>query len=188
MLSNRTQFTTARSVFNSLKAAGDWDSVSRLPVRVLERKIQVAGLANKRSRQIKQALQQIAKDFGRCRLDELRGWKEEQAHDYMAGLPGVSDKVAKCVMMYTLGFKVLPVDTHVFRVSSRLGWTTRCRADQCHDDLESLVSAEKRYVFHVGCICLGRTVCTSSQPKCAACPIRQFCVYFAETVREQKQS
>lgn len=184
MLSNRTQPETARSVFNSLKSAGDWDSVSGFPVRSLERKIQKAGLAKKRSRQIKQALQQIARDFGTCRLEDLRGWTEEQAHEYLTGLPGVSDKVAKCIMMYTLGFNVLPVDIHVFRVSSRLGWTSRCRADQCHHDLQSLVSPGSRYAFHVGCICLGRTVCTSNQPKCAACPIQKFCVYFKETARE----
>ena len=183
-LSNRTQIETARSVFKSLKAAGSWDSVSRLPVRVLERKIQIAGLAKRRSRQIKRALRRIAMDFGSCKLDALRGWKEARAHQYLAALPGVSDKVAKCVMMYTLGFRVLPVDIHVFRVSSRLGWTSRCRADQCHDDLESLVPPESRYAYHVGCICLGRTVCTPAQPKCAACPIRAFCVYFKETTRE----
>lgn len=184
MLSNRTQFKTARAVFGSLKAAGGWDSVSRMPVRALERKIQIAGLARKRSRQIQQALRQIAKDFGSCKLDAMRDWQEARAHEYLAALPGVSDKVAKCVMMYTLGFRVLPVDIHVFRVSSRLGWTSRCRADQCHDDLESLVPPESRYAFHVGCICLGRTVCTSARPKCAACPIRAFCVYFKETARE----
>jgi endonuclease III len=46
------------------------------------------------------------------------------------------------------------------------------------------VPPESRYVFHVGCICLGRTICTPARPKCAACPLRSFCVYFKETARE----
>jgi endonuclease-3 len=116
---------TAQSVFDLLKLAGDWGYLSGLPVRVLERKIQIARLAKKRSRQIKQALLRIARDFGSCRLSTLRDGKEKLAHQYLTGLPGVSDKVAKCVMMYTLGFNVLPVEVHVFRVSSRLGWTKR---------------------------------------------------------------
>src|SRR5262249_43991044 len=105
---------------------------------------------------------------------------------YLAELPGVSDKVAKCVMMYTLGFDVLPVDVHVFRVASRLGWTSRCRADQCHDDLEALVQPKHRYAFHVDCICLGRAVCTPVHPDCPACPIRQYCVYFKQRAHEFK--
>jgi endonuclease-3 len=72
------------------------------------------------------------------------------------------------------------VDVHAFRVASRLGWTSRCRADQCHDDLEALVPPEFRYAFHVGCICLGRAVCTPRRPQCPACPIRRFCVYFMQ--------
>jgi endonuclease-3 len=180
MLSNRTQFDTAKSVFKSLKALGDWDFVSRLPVKILESKIQVAGLAKIRSRQMKRALQLIAKNFGSCRLSELRNWEEQDAHDYLAALPGVSDKVAKCVMMYTLGFEVLPVDIHVFRVSSRLGWTSRCRADQCHHDLELLVPPEWRFGFHVDCILLGRSICTAQSPDCPSCPIRKYCFYFQQ--------
>jgi len=113
MLSDRTQFDTAKRVFQSLKAIGSWDSLSRLPVRTLERRIQIAGLAKKRSKQMKQALGQIRDDFGRCTLARLRSWDESVAHDPLVKLPGVSDKVAKCVMVYTLGFRVLPVDVHV---------------------------------------------------------------------------
>ena len=184
VLSNRTQFETAKLVFNSLKNTGSWDAVAQLSVKTLERKLQIAGLANKRSRQIKRALRRISTDFGSCRLDKLRGWSEAAAQDYLTNLPGVSNKVAKCVMMYTLGFKVLPVDVHAFRVSSRLGWTTRCRADECHDDLEALVPPELRYAFHVGCICLGRAVCTPHRPQCLSCPINQFCVYFEQHEHE----
>lgn len=186
MLSNRTQFDTAKRVFTTLTTVGSWDAVSRLAVRRLERKVQIAGLAKKRSRQIKQALRQLRDDFGRCTLNRLRSWDERTARDYLVRLPGVSDKVAKCVMMYTLGFNVLPVDIHVFRVSSRLGWTSRCRADQYHDDLKGLVPPQLRYAFHVDCICLGRTVCTPRHPQCLACPIKRFCVYFRQHRHEFK--
>jgi len=179
ILSNRTQFDTAKAIFQSLKAMGEWEAVSRLTLRILEDKIRAAGLAKKRSKQMKAALQRLIKDFGSCRLEQLRRWNQQKAHDYLTSLPGVSDKVAKCVMMYTLGFKVLPVDIHVFRVSSRLGWTSRCRADQCHEDLEALVPPARRFAFHVDCIALGRTLCTSQRPNCPACPIRNLCFHYA---------
>jgi endonuclease III len=180
MLSNRTQSRTAKRVFNSLKETGTWDVVTRLSPKALEDKIQIAGLAKKRSQQIKMALRRIHVDFGACKLDRLRHWPEAAAQEYLTALPGVSEKVAKCVMMYTLGFDVLPVDAHVFRVSSRLGWTSRCRADQCHADLESLVPRPNRWAFHVNCIVLGRTICTSRIPNCFVCPIKTFCCYYLQ--------
>jgi len=180
MLSNRTQEAAVRTVYDSLKAFGSWDDVSELPQNAIRMAIQIAGLSRKRSQQIKQSLKRIRTDFGVCRLGELRKWNTQRAHEYLTALPGVSDKVAKCVMMYTLGFKVLPVDVHVFRVSSRLGWTSRCRADQCHDDLEALVPPPLRYAFHVDCIVLGRTICTPRVPNCHACAIRKFCSYYRQ--------
>jgi endonuclease-3 len=180
MLSNRTRPDMAKLVFSALKKTGSWDAVSRQPRKSLELKIRAAGLAKKRSQQIKSALQQISADFGSCNLDPLRNWTETAALRYLTDLPGVSVKVAKCVMMYTLGFNVLPVDVHVFRVSSRLGWTSRCRASECHDDLESLVSPIDRYGFHVGCIVLGREICTPRVPNCKACPIQNFCSYYVQ--------
>ena len=91
------------------------------------------------------------------------------------GLDGVSEKVAKCVMMYTLGFDVLPVDVHVHRVATRLEWTNRKRADQCHEELEALVKPRYRFAFHVDCICHGRAVCRPKNPRCNDCVIRRYC-------------
>jgi endonuclease III len=185
MLSNRTQATTAQNVYTALKALRpSWNEIASLPKRTIERTIQRAGFAGIRSAQIKGTLKAIQKRLGACRLDELRQWREQGAHEFLVSLPGVSDKVAKCVMMYTLGFAVLPVDVHVFRVSTRLGWTSRCRAAECHADLETLVSPELRYGFHVNCVALGRAFCRSTEPNCAACPISKFCVHFAQRTHE----
>jgi endonuclease III len=185
MLSNRTQAKTADEVYSALKSLRrSWDEVVALPKRSIARTIKPAGFADIRSTQIRGALRAIMRRFGRCSLDDLRSWTEEDAHQFLISLPGVSDKVAKCVMMYTLGFEVLPVDVHVFRVSTRLGWTSRCRASECHDDLETLVSPSLRYGFHVNCIALGRQFCQSTGPLCQACPISKFCVYSRQRIHE----
>jgi len=185
ILSNRTQAATAQKVYAALKTLrASWNEVALLPKRTIARAIKRAGFASIRSAQIKGALQAMRKRFGTCRLDELREWPEQEAHDFLVSLPGVSNKVAKCVMMYTLGFAVLPVDVHVFRVSTRLGWASRSRADECHADLEALVAPKLRYGFHVNCIALGREFCRSANPNCTACPISRFCVYSAQRTDE----
>ena len=84
----------------------------------------------------------IKSDLGRCDLTALKGEPEEVVEKYLTSLPGVSEKVAKCVMMYTMSARVLPVDVHVHRVATRLGWTTRKRADQCHQDIGVLGASE----------------------------------------------
>lgn len=86
--------------------------------------------------------------------------------------------MAKCAMMCALGFDVLPVDAHVHRIAVRLGWTVRKRADQCHEELESVVAPQYRFGFHVACIAHGRAVCRPAKPRCDGCVIRTYCEYF----------
>ena len=92
-----------------------------------------------------------------------------------SSIAGVSDKVARCVMMYTLGAKVLPVDAHVHRLARRLGWTERKRADECHSELEAIIPPERRFTFHVAAILHGRAVCRPRDPRCAECCLRSYC-------------
>jgi endonuclease III len=154
------------------------DATSSRAVRTI---LHPAGLATIKSKQIRSALNRIQTDFGTCDLSALRKVSEDDAQHYLTALPGVSQKVAKCVMMYTLGFHVLPVDTHVHRVTKRLGWTKKNRADQCHEELEELVRPKLRYTFHVDCIAHGRAICRPSDPLCAQCPIKRYCAHFKNT-------
>jgi endonuclease-3 len=147
------------------------------PVRAVRSVLKPAGLSNIKARQLRGAIAKIVKDFGRCDLRQMRTWPESEVEEYLIGLPGVSEKVAKCVMMYTLGCSVLPVDTHVHRIASRLGWTKRRRADQSQSELEELVPRDRRYAFHVDCIAHGRTVCRPTTPACSSCCIRRYCEF-----------
>jgi endonuclease-3 len=88
------------------------------------------------------------------------------------------------VAMYTMGAKVLPVDAHVHRVATRLGWTARKRADQCHEELEFVVPPNWRYVFHVGCVLHGRSICRPKQPRCLKCCVNRYCEYFKRTSKD----
>ena len=173
ILSNRTSAAAAERVFVAIKSRfGRWDRLLKSSPKALRSMLKPIGLHKIRSYYIRATLRKIRDKFGRCDLTALRGQPEAVAFEFLSSLPGVSEKVAKCVMIYTLGAKVLPVDAHVFRVTRRLGWVSRNRADQCHEELEALVPAEKRYAFHVDCIAHGRAVCRPSSPGCGNCVIR----------------
>ena len=178
-LSNKTTPRTARNTYRRLRARfEEWDLVlSASPAR-LRCLLKPAGLSAIKSRFIRGTLRAVKKDFGVCDLSPLRKFTPGATQKYLVGLPGVSEKVAKCVMMYTLHFRVLPVDTHVHRISSRLGWTGRRRADQCHTELEALVPPALRHNFHVACIAHGRKICRPRNPLCTECCIQRYCQFF----------
>lgn len=181
-VSNKTAPATASSVFEALRRRfRRWDELTAARLRDVHRIMLPAGLATVKTRHLRAALRQIQRDFGSCDLSTLRGMPAAEVETYLTTLQGVSKKVAKCVMMYTLGLGVLPVDVHVHRVASRLGWTARKRADQSHEELEALVAASLRYAFHVGAIQHGRQVCRPL-PECQICAISKDCDYYHQHV------
>lgn len=182
IISNKTTPEMARQVYGWIKEEfQDWESLIKSPhnQKVLRSLLRPAGLSTIKSKQIWGSLKKIKIDFGKCSLRTMKNMGDDEIHDYLIDLPGVSDKVAKCVMMYTMGRQVLPVDAHVHRVTRRLGWTTRKRADQSHEELEALVEPDRRYNFHVNCIQHGRMLCRPELPLCNSCPISQYCEYYA---------
>ena len=179
ILSNKTGPRTARRIYKQLRERfRDWEALLRAPISEVRRVLKPAGLSSIKSKQLRAAFRSIKNHCGACDLNPLRGKPAQEVEAFLVGLPGVSEKVAKCVMMYTMDSKVLPVDVHVHRVSRRLGWTTRKRADQCHEELESLVPPEWRYAFHVDCVLHGRRICRPHEPICGNCCIRSSCEYF----------
>lgn len=178
IISNKTTPKLAQKVYLDLKRKyGNWKLASKATVRDLYNIIKPSGLGKIRSRQLKRIFTQIACDRHLRGLHELRQYTSREAEKYLMSLPGVSKKVAKCVMMYTLGFKVLPVDIHTYRISKRLGFVDRGRADQCHEELEMLIPPPLRHDYHVDCVMHGRLICRPKKPKCGYCCIKQYCAW-----------
>lgn len=179
IVSNKTSPKTAQQTYACIKREfAAWDDALASPASALQSLLQPAGLAAVKSQQIREAMRKIGEDFGSCDLDQLRGKPVDEVQEYLVSLPGVSEKVAKCVMMYTLGANVLPVDSHIHRIARRLGWTSRKRADQCHGELGALVPPKRRYAFHVDCILHGRSICRPRNPSCDRCCISRYCAFF----------
>jgi endonuclease III len=179
ILSNKTAPRIARKTYARLRERFPrWEEILNEPTAKLRSVLKPAGLSHVKSKQIRAALRLIKQRFGRYDLRPLKKWLPTEAERFLVGLPGVSKKVAKCVMMYTLAMRVLPVDSHVHRVAVRLGWTNRKRADQCHEELEALVAPTLRSSFHVCCIAHGRKLCRPTKPLCHQCDIKRYCAFY----------
>lgn len=177
VLSQMTTHKALVRVYNSLKSEyDDWQDLPVTSIPKLKRLIRNAGLADRRAAQIKSIAVKIEKEFGSVSLESLRLWSDREVERFLISLPGVGVKTAKCVMLFSLGRKVLPVDTHVMRVARRLGLVS----SDDHSHLEEIVAPKDRYSFHVNMVAHGRTTCRAVRPRCVDCCLQAICSYCRE--------
>ncbi|MDQ2687237.1 MAG: endonuclease III [Armatimonadota bacterium] len=185
ILSQNTSDLNSGRAYAALRAAfpGGWDDVRQAPVSRVADAIRAGGLANVKAPRIQAILQDIYERTGQTSLDYLTVWEDEAILDHLRALPGVGPKTAACVLMFNLGRPVLPVDTHVHRVSQRLGLIgPKVSADQAHEDLLTLIDPSQVYSFHVHLIEHGRRICHARKPECARCPVQVECDYYQREV------
>ncbi len=177
ILSQMTTGPSYERVFERLKAGVDgWDSLDLVPITQIQSLIADAGLANQKAPRLAAIAARLRADFGKVSLGPLRAMADGVAEDYLTSLPGVGTKTAKCVLMYSLGRKVLPIDTHVERISRRLGLIGEAVSlASRHPVLEAVVAPEDRYDFHVNALAHGRAVCSALRPKCVRCVLNDIC-------------
>jgi|SRR5271157_495452 len=179
ILSQMTTHWSFNRVFERLKRNyPTWDTAVSAPIKDLASVIADAGLSNQKARCIQMVLDRVRGDFGRVTLAPLEALPDLEAERYLTSLPRVGVKTAKCVMMYSLGRLVLPVDTHVWRLARRLGLVSwELPYTQVHDALESAIRPLDRYGFHVNAIAHGRALCLPKRPRCGSCPLRRLCPF-----------
>jgi endonuclease-3 len=140
--------------------------------------IEPGGLGRIKAPRIKKALQAILEERGEIDLDFLRDMELDDAKSWLISLKGVGPKTAACVLLFSLGRPVLPVDTHVLRVSQRLGLLApRASAEKAHEILGDTLPDEAIYDFHVNMVTHGRRVCHAQRPQCDACSLVPLCDY-----------
>ncbi len=108
-------------------------------------------------------------------LEERHGGEVPSAMEDLVRLPGVGRKTANVVRSVGFGLPGLPVDTHVGRLSRRLGLSTETDADKAEADLNALVSAAERGRLSLRLILHGRRVCLARRPRCPDCVLNDFC-------------
>jgi endonuclease III len=149
-----------------------WDAVREAPVAEIEDAIRPGGLAPTKAVRIKRILEALGED-DLCWLEDA---PLEEARDYLCDLPGVGRKTAACVLLFSFGRPEVPVDTHVYRVASRLGLIRPGASfDEAHDEMLRLVDPDDAYEIHVLLIRHGRRTCVAREPRCAECPLRRMC-------------
>jgi endonuclease-3 len=180
ILSQHTSDLNSGRAFAQLQAAlPTWEAVRDAPVAAIAAAIQSGGLAQMKAPRIKAILQRIWDERGSFDLDFLKTIPLDEARAWLAALPGVGPKTAACVLLFACGRPAMPVDTHVHRVSRRLGLVPdRATAEQAHVLLEALVPPEWYYAFHLNVIKHGREVCKAPRPRCEICVLTQWCDYY----------
>ena len=160
-----------------------WESVLAADTAELAEAIRPGGLANVKAPRIQEALRAIKRERGGFTLDFLAEMEVGEAKRWLTALNGVGPKTAAIVLLFSLGKPAFPVDTHVHRVSRRLGLIEpKTSREKAHEVLEKLLPPEIYYTFHLNLIAHGRDVCKSQQPRCAACVLREHCDYY-QTIR-----
>ena len=177
ILSQHTNDTLSGKAFARLLATfPDWDTIATAPTELVTEAIRDGGLARQKAPRIQAVLAQVRETRGAYDLSFLKDMPLDEAKAWLRALPGVGPKTAACVLMFALGLPALPVDTHVYRVSRRLGLIgPKVTEAQAHAALEALVPVEDVYAFHVALIKHGRYTCTAQRPRCDICPLNDIC-------------
>ena len=177
VLTQHTSDLNAERAFDRLRETiPTWEEVMVADQQLIADAIFHGGMSNQKSKRIKDILASILQRHGELEIDFLRDYELEDARKWLVDLPGVGPKTAAVVMAFALGMPAFPVDTHIHRVSKRLGLIEeKTTADAAHEIMENKVRPELRFQLHMQLITHGRQVCKARRPLCGDCPLSADC-------------
>jgi len=156
-----------------------WEDVRDAEPALVVDAIKPAGLSNQKGPRIQKALQRITQERGKLDIDFLAQLPLEDAKKWLLSIDGVGPKTTAIVLLFCYDMPAFPVDTHVHRVSGRLGLIgPKVTADQAHEIYEQLSPAGTHGAFHLNLIRHGREICRARKPECERCFLQQQCDYF----------
>jgi len=182
MLSTRTTTRACDMAFRDFKRRFPrHDAITDIPVETLAEPLRCVGLAQRRAADIRASWQALKGAFGRVTLAPLARMPVREAEDFLLALPGIGTKVARCFLMFGLHMPVFAVDTHIWRISQRLGWIAdqggSAPTQKGVDAIQALVPMDDAVSLHVNMIFLGRDFCTAHEVRCGGCPLRPVCPF-----------
>ena len=183
ILSQNTNDVNRDRAFYALRQTfADWEAVRAAPEEEIIAAVRVAGLANLKGPRIKAVLNQIHDEVGSLDLSFLADMPLEEARDWLLRFKGVGRKTAAIVLQFSLGRPAFPVDTHINRVTGRLGVRPAAMdVEKTHLLMEELIDPADFYAGHLNLIRLGREICHPRKPDCPRCPVRDLCAYEEKT-------
>jgi endonuclease III len=179
VLSQHTSDINSERAFAQLKTRfPDWQQVADAPHGEVADAIRCGGIADQKARRIQQILAAIEDREGHIGLDRLHDLDDAAVEAYLTSLPGAGPKTAACVLVFSMNRAAFPIDTHVHRIVTRLGWIRAgTTAEQAHRALAPAVPPDIRYDLHIALVTHGRTVCRAQRPDCSGCVLRDLCAY-----------
>jgi endonuclease III len=179
ILSQNTNDTNRDRAFESLRVRfPTWEAVRDADPGLVVAAIRSAGLANQKGPRIQQVLREITSERGSLDLNFLKDPPLEEARAWLMKFKGVGPKTAAIVLLFSLGRPAFPVDTHIYRVTGRIGLRPeKMTVEDAHILLEKLFPPETYYSAHLNIIRLGREICAARKPACERCPLRGLCNY-----------
>jgi endonuclease-3 len=182
ILSQNTNDTNRDRAFDALITIfPTWGEVRDADSQQVIDAIRPAGLANQKGPRIQNILKEITKQRGSLDLSFLSDMSTDDTRQWLLQFKGVGPKTAAIVLQFSLGKPAFPVDTHIYRVTGRLGIRPeKMNAEQAHEFLAGILPEETYYPAHLNLIRLGREICQARNPKCQQCPLNNMCDYYAD--------
>ena len=169
-INSERAFKTLMENFDSLNDIADAE------ISQIEKCIKSAGLYRIKAKRIKDVLVRVRAEVGSFDLSFLAEMPLEEAKNWLKRIDGIGPKTAAIILCFSLGMPAMPVDTHIYRVSKRLGYIgPKVTADKAHDILEPMVPPEDVFRFHLYLINHGRKVCKALRPLCHQCTLSWGC-------------
>lgn len=180
ILSQNTNDRNRDVAYANLRARyATWEEVRDAPLNEVIDAIRPAGLANQKGARIQAVLQQITEERGSLDLNFLFELSAEEAFAWLSRFKGVGPKTASIVLQFSLAKPAFPVDTHVYRVSGRIGLRpAKMTVEQAHEHLAKLFDPEQYGPGHLNIIRLGRQICHARNPQHEVCPVRDLCDFY----------
>jgi endonuclease-3 len=177
ILSQNTSDTNSLGAYAQLKSKyADYEVVLAAKEEDVADVIRAGGLANIKALRIKETLQKIKTDAGAITLGFLADQDKNKAREYLLSLPGVGPKTAAVVLLFAFGLPFMPVDTHVYRVSRRLGMVAEeANIEMAESILEDIVPPGKYLSLHLNLLKHGRRICRARGPRHEECALRHYC-------------
>jgi endonuclease-3 len=174
---NTTDKTSYRAFMNLKNDFKDWDDVMTAPINKIKNAIRVCGLTNQKSLSIKKMLNEMKKKYGKLSLKFIKKLNDEEIYEELLQYNGVGLKTISCVLAFSLGRDVFPVDTHVHRLANRLGIAKASTPVKTYEQVKDKIPNGRKFLFHTMLIKFGRKVCRSKNPLCGKCRLYDLCSF-----------
>jgi endonuclease-3 len=188
ILSQNTNDKNSYQAYRNLKDNfNNWNELALLKPSQIEKYIRIAGLGKQKSKAIYQLLQSLKKKEKKLSLDYIKNNSDEEILTELTSYNGVGVKTASCVLLFSLGRNICPVDTHVHRTLNRIGIVKTNNPEKTFYEILDKIPENTAHSFHTNLIRLGREICKPANPNCFICPVNKICKYDQKNLTVTKQ-